>query len=58
MLRPFTKLASCLTNGGIYDNMDVNPAFQSERNPPGYRFISGASEPFFDRYSPSTNPWK
>lgn len=42
-----------LTDGGIYDNMGVNPALRSERNPLEYLFVSDGGEPFATDTAPT-----
>jgi NTE family protein len=42
-----------LTDGGIYDNMGVNPALRSERNPLDYLFVSDGGKPFANDTAPT-----
>ena len=42
-----------LTDGGVYDNMGVNPALRTERNPLDYLIISDGGKPFVDTSSPT-----
>lgn len=42
-----------LTDGGIYDNMGVNPALRRERNPLDYLIISDGGKPFANESSPT-----
>ena len=42
-----------LTDGGIYDNMGVNPALRTDRNPLDYLIISDGGKPFANQAEPT-----
>lgn len=42
-----------LADGGIYDNMAVNPALRTQRNPLDYLIISDGGKPFSNRLAPT-----
>ncbi|NRF72226.1 patatin-like phospholipase family protein [Aquincola sp. S2] len=42
-----------LTDGGIYDNMGVNPALRTDRNPLDYLIISDGGKPFANQSEPT-----
>ena len=47
-----------LTDGGVYDNMGINPLMLIKRNPLDYAIISDGGKPFEDRRRPTRSGFK